>query len=170
MRRGTLTDGSRARAQPGRVAAIALALLALPMVAVGQQEPTAEGAAAGGVATQTLAVGADRPPLLLVRVIEAETGLPIPGLQVFLTGTEIGGVTDEAGRFDAYAPESGTWRIGFRQIGRVDESVELELARSTVTQVLAALRLQRVPEGGPRLLPPLPGASRGAPPDTAVSR
>lgn len=171
MRRGALMAGSRAREASRRATAIALALLALPMVTAGQQEPAAGDsavAAVGGVATQTLQVPADGPPLLLVQVVEAESGRPIPGLQVFLAGTEIGGLTDDAGRLDVYAPASGAWRIGLRQVGRVDEWVEVELERSTVTQILAVLSRDRAPGEGVQLLPPLPGPSRGTRADTTT--
>ena len=118
----------------------------------------------------TLPVLADRPPLLLVQVVDAETGRPSPGVQVFLAGTAVGGVTDAAGRFDLYAPETGPRRVSLRQIGRTEASIEVPLERSTVTQVLAALGAVPIAPEGAFLLPPLPGAARSATVDTTAAR
>lgn len=161
-----------ARASRGPLA-LGLALGVAPAFAAAQQDRAERGPepdTAGRVTAHTLPVLGDRPPLLLVQVVEAETGRPIPGVQVFLAGTAIGGVTDDAGRFDMYAPETGARRVALRQIGRVEASVDVPLERSTVTQVLAALRIAPVEREGAFLLPPHPGGARGSAVDTTSAR
>ena len=153
--------------------AVGLVVLVGPALASAQQAPQKPGAderVAGAVSAHTLPVLADRPPLLLVQVVDAETGRPIPGVQVFLAGTAVGGVTDAAGRFDLYAPETGPRRVSLRQIGRTEASIEVPLERSTVTQVLAALGAVPIAPEGAFLLPPLPGAARSATVDTTAAR
>ncbi len=114
------------------------ATLALTVVssASAQERP-----AVGGITAQTLRLARDVRPILVCQIMSAETGAPVAGAQVFLAGTRIGGLSDADGLIELPVTAAGTFILGVRLIGYHEESLELDLARGTATQVLVGLRL-----------------------------
>ena len=88
-----LSDGSRAATSPAWLLP-ALLLAALPVTA--QEEA---------------------PAYLLLRVLDAETGEPVPSAFVHLEALGLGGLTDAEGRVVFREVRSGRWRVSVNHIG-----------------------------------------------------
>ena len=80
-------------------------------------------------------------------------------MQVYLTGTLVGGLTGADGLFFLRPSVEGVWTFGARLIHCDDADAELQLERGTITQVLVALRCKsesRIRADAPRLAPLAP--------------
>lgn len=94
-------------------------------------------------------------PFVLVQLLDAATGSPLHGAQVFLYGTEIGDLTNARGSVVLPIPEPGTYRVGVRLIPFCPAQIDLEISPATATQVLVALQPDPVQREPVKLAPPL---------------
>ena len=62
------------------------------------------------------------------RVVDAETGEPLQGAHVFLSGTKLGAVTNHAGRYRIQNASPGSYRLVFSIIGYGRTASELTLS------------------------------------------
>ena len=81
------------------------------------------------------------------RIVSAEDGRPVPGVQVFLAGTTIGTLTDRRGRFRLDGGGAGPVELRTRLIGFDETCLNVELAAG----LMRSLHIE---------LPPGPGAGR----------
>lgn len=114
----------------------ALGLVLLAAVPLESQETDS----IGGITVQTVGLAEDVSPVLSGRVIEARTGKPLPGVQFWLDGTDVGYLTDESGFIHLSDAEAGSWTLRIKLLGYRQDSVALRLHRSTAVHVLAAMR------------------------------
>ena len=108
------------------------------------------------VSSQTVTIADSIAPFVLCQLVDAETGRPVVGAQVFFEGSRVGTLTDRRGMAVLPVPEQGTWTLATRLIGYVEERVALDLFDGTVAQVLAALRRDSTVGDSVFLAPPLP--------------
>lgn len=94
-------------------------------------------------------------PFVLVQLLDASTGSPVHGAQVFLLGTEVGDLTNMWGSVVLPVPEPGRYTVGVRLIPFCPAQLDLEISPGTATQVLVALQPDPVQREPVKLAPPL---------------
>ena len=73
-------------------------------------------------------------------VVDAATGLPVPYIQVFIVGSDIGALTDERGRFQVAGVPAGTRVVRAEGLGyRAGES-EVSVSEGTTTEIALSLQ------------------------------
>ena len=144
-----------------RYSLLLMALATAPLPANAQQTSSA-------IVAQAVPLSENVEPFILCRLLDAETGAPVAGAQVFLADTEVGGASDIDGFVVLPVPTAGTWTVVTRIIGYHEARIDLEVEHGTATQVLAALQSYPIPHDSIGLAPPLP--VRPVVPDTTAVR
>lgn len=119
---------------------MALGLALLGSLQLGAQDSDS----VGGITVQTLELAEDVPPVLSARILDAETGKPLRGVQVWLKDTEIGALSDNSGFVNLSDAGEGDRTLILRLIGFQADSVHVRLDRSTAVHVHAGLRRAHV--------------------------
>lgn len=78
------------------------------------------------------------------RVVDADSGQPIPGAQVFLEGTGVGTFTNAQGRFVLSGVPPGRYRLHVSLIGFSTQTIPIEVGRDQTAPVEIALAFEEV--------------------------
>ena len=79
------------------------------------------------------------------QVTEARTGLPIPAVQVFIATLDMGGLSQQNGRFLLQGVPAGTHTLTANRVGYRAIQVQITVARDPVEQDFAIERSRRYP-------------------------
>ncbi len=86
-----------------------------------------------------LASGAAAQPASVLGTVQDSTGSPLPGVNVYLSGTTHGDATDAGGRFEIEGVEPGAYRVVASLLGFAPEAEAVSLGRGDTLRVALVL-------------------------------